>query len=227
MPNEFWAAIIGAVVGATVGGLIAFMIQKVALRASAEQLENEARERRKALGYALLFKIVRIHSGLENLRRHLEISLCKLETEECAGWEPWQVVRPTANFADSVHFSTDEVAMLLSLKDNDLFNDLISLDMIHNSTVELFRFHAALRESLLENLPANMEGIVGEITLSAEQAMYVRPKMVEINELVTTLNANCIQDTDRAWDVLERLNTILNDKLELGVSVVPKGNATK
>lgn len=194
----------------------------MALKASADQLQKERTERQNALGYALLFKMVRIHSDLANMGKHLEECLGKLATEECTDWEPWQVVLPIANPVEPVHFSTDEMAMLLSLKENDFFNDLASLDLIHNSTIELFRKHAALRESLLEMLPANMDGMVGEIALSREKAMYVRPKMVEINGLIGAMYERCIQDTDHAWDVLERLTALLNDKLKLGVSVAPK-----
>ncbi len=54
MPNEFWAAIVGALLGSIVGGFIAYKIQQQALAASAEQIEKEGRERQHALGYALL-----------------------------------------------------------------------------------------------------------------------------------------------------------------------------
>ena len=72
-------------------------------------------------------------------------------------------------------------------------------------------------------LPANIDGMVGETILAQEQAMYVRPKMVEINALIAAMNDRCIQDTDQAWDALKRLTAILNDELKLGVSVTPRG----
>lgn len=222
MPSEFWAAIIGAVVGSVVGGFIAYLIQQKALNASSEQREQEAKERRQALGYALLFKMLRIHSALKHLQMHLTECLGKLEEDECAGWEPWQVTLPIANHAEKVHFSTDEMAMLLSLKNDDLFNDLASLDVIHNSTVELFRTFSSKREALLEILPANMNGMVGSIEIPIEQAMYIRPKMVELNALILDMNDRCNQDAEEAWAVLERLNPTLNEKLGLTVSMVPK-----
>ncbi len=219
MPNEFWAAIIGALVGSIVGGFITYKIQQKTLTASTEQIEKEARERQHALGYALLFKMVRIHSGLASMRLHLEEYLGKLGQGEYVDWEPWQIVQPIANPLETVHFSTNEMAMLLSLKDNDLFNDLASLDIVHNSTIELFKTHASHRATLLEMLPAKMDGLVGKVELTQEQAMYVRPKMVEMNDLLINMKDRCIQDSDQAWDVLNRLKTTLNDKLGLGVSV--------
>ena len=222
MPNEFWAAIIGAVVGAVTAGIISYLIQRTALKATADQLEKEAENRKKALGYALLFKMVRIYSGLAHMSRHLEEHFKKLEQKEYAGSEPWQIVLPIANPLEAVHFSTDEMAMLLSLKDNDLFNDLASLDVVHNSTIELFRTHASLRAKLLEMLPANIEGMVGEVHLTAEQAMYVRPKMVEINALIIDINERCTKDTNEAKDILQRLSTTLNNKLELSISLLSK-----
>lgn len=222
MPNEFWSAIVGAIVGSIVAGVIAYLIQRQALKASAKQHEKETKEKQRALGHALLFKMMRIHTNLGVMRMHLEECLGRLETEEHAGWEPWQVVLPIANHAEVVHFSTDEMAMLLSLKDNNLLNDLASLDVIHNSTIDLFRTHASHRAALLERLiPENMDGMVGEIVLTKEQVMYVRPKMVELNALIISMNGRCGQDADQAGDILQRLTTTLNEKLELGVSVIP------
>ncbi len=222
MPNEFWAAIVGAVIGAIAGGIMAYYIQLKALRASSENREKDSKERKMALGYALLFKMVRIHTTIKHMQIHMTECLGKLQEEEYAEWEPWQVTLPVANLAESIHFSTDEMAMLLALKDDDLFNDLSSFDVIHNSTIELFRTFSNSRISLLAMLPANMDGMVGEIRLSQEQAMYVRPKMVELNSLILSINERCIQDEQAAWNVLGKLNEILNDKLELAVSVASK-----
>lgn len=226
MSSDFWAAIVGAVVGSVVAGLIAYLIQQQVLKASAKQHEEEAKERRQALGHALLFKMIRIHTDLGLMRMHLDECLGKLETKEHAGMEPWQVVLPIVNPAETVHFSTDEMALLLSLKDNDLFNDLSSFDVIHNSTIELFRAHASQRAALFEMLhPSSMDGMIGETTLTKEQFMRVRPSMLQINALLNDMHKRCTGDAEQAWDVLQRLVTILNEKLELGVSVLPKKSA--
>ena len=222
MPNEFWAAIAGAVVGAIVGGLIAYLIQLKALSAASAERAKELQERQKALGYALLFKMVRIHSTLTHLKSHMDESLGKLKEEEHTGGEPWQVTLPIANLTGEVNFSTEEMALLLSLKEDDMFNSMASFDMIHNSTIELFRTYADKRESLLAIMPASMNGMVGSTALSQEQMLFIRPKMVEANHLILSMNQRCLQDAQESGEILEKLNAILNDKLNLAVSVTPK-----
>lgn len=136
-----------------VGGLIAFGIQLVALRAAAKQRAEEAAERRKALGHALLVKMLKIHSHLHGFNEHLEETFAKAEKAGFDG-EPWQIVRPIANHPPTVHFSTDEMVMLLSLKNDDVFNDVLSMDGVHNSTIALFQTFAECRRSLTSLLPA-------------------------------------------------------------------------
>jgi hypothetical protein len=144
MGNEFWAAVGGAIVG----GIIAFVIQLVVLRAAARQREKEAAERKKALGFSLFVKMMKIHSHLHLLHEHLEEPF-ERDKEGGGGREPWQIVLPLANNPMHVHFSSDEMAMLLSLKNDDLFNDVISMDEIHNSTIDLFDTFKEKRFALL------------------------------------------------------------------------------
>src|SRR5205823_3103766 len=118
--TEFWAAMLGAMIGAAAGGFIAFVLQRANLRAAGRQRKQEADERRKALGHSLMFKVLQIHSQLRGLNQRLEQSFAE------AKGEPWQTVLPLANYPDKVHFLGDEMAMLLSLGDNDLFNRLLS-----------------------------------------------------------------------------------------------------
>lgn len=220
MPNEFWAAIAGAVVG----GIIAYFIQIRALNAATAAREKDAAERRKSLGFALLIKMIRIYTTLRHMQNHMEECLGKLKEAEHAGWEPWQVMVPIANPAENIHFSTDEMAMLLSLKNDDLFNDLASLDVVHNSFIEIFQTCSRKRAELLERLPApaTMEGLVGSIELSQEQVRNIRSKIVEANDLILSVNDRCAKDSKEAEDVLNRLNIFLNEKLELAVMVTPK-----
>ena len=70
--TEFWAAIVGAIVGAVVGGSIAYMVQVRALREGRKQRGEDHNRLQQALGHALLFKMVRIHSDFYGLHRHFE-----------------------------------------------------------------------------------------------------------------------------------------------------------
>ena len=217
MENEFWAAVVGAVVG----GIIAFAIQFVILRAAARQREEEAAGRRKALGHSLLFKMVKIHSHLHHFHAYLEEPF-EREQEGGSRREPWQIVLPLASNPEHVHFSSDEMAMLLSLKNDDLFNDVIPMDEIHNTTIDLFHTFKERRFALTSQLPAKMEGMVGETKLTEEQMLFLRPMMVEVNDLITSMRQRCELDARDAWNVLTRLHSGLKDEVGLALEILPK-----
>ncbi len=172
MTNEFWSAIAGAIVG----GVIALGIQLLALHAAAKDRREAAAERQKALGHALLFKTIQIYSHLRSFNGHLKDAQAVAEK---AGQKTiiWQIVLPFANLPQRVHFSTDEMAMLLSLKDDDLFNDLVSMDELHNSTIDIFSTYTARRLSLTAELPtSSMEGEVGTTPLNRPADGIPRPE---------------------------------------------------
>jgi hypothetical protein len=219
MGNEFWAAVAGAVVG----GVIAFIIQLIILREAAKQRAKENDERRQALGHALLFKMIKIHSNLYGFDQHLEERFAEAEKDGFEG-EPWQIYLPLANTPAPVRFSTDEMAMLLSLKDDDLFNDIVSLDEVHNGTIDIFRTLNARRQALTEELPAKMEGAKGETILTAEQLLFLRPKMVEINLLVESTREWCKTEEQNTRNSLTYLHSALKEKVGLTCSITFKYN---
>lgn len=210
MGTEFWAAIVGA----SVGGVIAFAIQLIVLIAAAKQRRKENDERTQALGYSLLFKMIKIHSNVHGFGRHLEESFADA-VEGGTEREPWQIYRPLANAPSPVHFSTDEMAMLLSLKDDDLFNELFSQDSVHNGTLEIFQTLDSRRQALTDGLPATMEGATGETVLTQEQLLVVGPKMVEVNLLIESAREWCKKEEKISRKLLIRLHSTLKDKVGL------------
>lgn len=221
MSNEFWAAIVGAVTGAVVGGIISFCIQLRVLQAAATQRAKEAEECKKALAHSLSFKMIRIYSHLHDFHAYLEEQHAKAQSDPNKS-EPWQFVLPLANLPEGIRFSPDEMAMLLSLENMDLFNDIISMDDIHNSTVDLFKTFRELRSNLTSQLPTELEGTEGTIFLTREQLSFLQPKMVEINELATLMKKRCELDAREAGSLLTRLVQHLNDKLKLNLKIQQK-----
>lgn len=219
MENEFWAAVAGAVVG----GGIAFFIQLIVLREAARQRSNEKNERRQALGHALLFKMIRIHSNLHGFNQHLEGTFAKAEEAGFEG-EPWQIYLPLANTPAPVQFSTDEMAMLLSLKDDDLFNDIVSFDAVHNGTIDIFQTLNERRLALTAELPSEMDGAKGETKLTREQLLFLKPKMVEVNMLVEDMRKWCRTEEHNAQTLLTRLHAVLKDKVGLTIKIAFKSD---
>jgi len=214
MANEFWAAIIGAVVG----GIIAFLIQLIILVAAARLRSTERDERTKALAHALLFKVIRIHSNLHGLQQHLEETTAKI-AENATDRRPWQCYLPLANMPPEVTFSTDEMAMLLALGDDDLFNGLVSFDEVHNGTISVVKSLNIRREQLTKGLPAKMDGDRGDTFLTAEQVQYLEPKWYEFDSLFYVVKKRCDSEEDNSKNLLAKLHTRLVEKAGVTLSL--------
>jgi hypothetical protein len=213
--GNFWSVIIGALVGALAAGGISFWLQRMTLRAAAEERQTERRERRAALGHALLFKTGRIYSHARTFSEHMRAAYAAAKRDGFKG-EAWQFVLPILNFPDRVEYTTDEMALLLSLKENELFNCLIQLDEIHNSTIEIFRRYAELRLSLTQKLsPHEMRGKIGSGNLTPAELMRIQPSMIELNDVAEGLQSRCQRDEAESWKALVELQRVLKSALGL------------
>jgi hypothetical protein len=146
------------------------------------------------------------------LNQHLEGSFAQ------AKGEPWQIVVPLANYPAKVHFSPDEMAMLLSLGDDDLFNRILSMDQIHNGMIDVFETYGRLRLALTSLMSAEMSGKTGTSLFTDDEMRFLRPKMVELNEIIDQLKPKCTKDAADAWAVAKDLNELLRRKVGLKFS---------
>ena len=222
--SEFLSAIVGAIVGAVVGGVIAFMVQVKALREGRTQRDEDRKLIQQAQGRSLLIKMGRIVSNCHSVRQHFEEHFERARKSGFVG-EPWQFVLPSANTPDPVHFSTDELGMLLSLKNNEVFNSLVGLDTVHNSLIDAFKLFNAERRALTERLPPT--AISEQGTQSNMLSGYsppaalaaLRPRMIEVNMLVEQLHIDAKNDFTEATKVIASLVQLLHDKLGLSDKV--------
>jgi hypothetical protein len=209
MSSEFWAAIVGAIVG----GLISLGIQLIALHAAKKERQLERKDVRASQGRSVLFKVMRIHSDLDGLYHHIEDSYSAVSP--AVHQEPFTFVQQLANFPEYVHFNESEISLVMTFKDDNLLNSLMSLDVVHNSMIEIFRTYNAMRSSLTENMPAEMSGYVGTSTLDKKQMLILRPKMVEANMLLTSIRARAKNDYDQSRSTLVALHKALAKHLDL------------
>jgi len=220
---EFWSAIAGAIVGAVTGGAIAYLVQIKALHEGRKQRDEDRKLIRDAQGRALLIKMGRIISNYHAINRHFEASFERAEQRGFAG-EPWQFVVPSTNTPDPVHFTMDELGMLLSLRNNEVFNALVGMDTVHNSFVDAFKLFNAERRALTERLPspspttAEQENVLGG-QMPAETFAALRPRMIDVNVLIEQLRDGSKKDFEEATKVIATLVELLHDKLGLSYKV--------
>lgn len=217
--GEFLAAIVGAVVG----GVIVFLTQQVALREVRTQRKEDSDAQQRALGHALVIKMVQIYSHLHLLNSSVSQQIA---TARASGFQGrnWQIIVPIANLPERVRFSTDEMALLLSLKENDLFNDLAAMDERHNGTIDAFGAYREMRQQLGAMVPSDMRGNVGTAQLTEEQMRRVGPKVTEIDTLFEGLIPQCQKQEREAWDALRRLTAAFSSKIGLTLKIEQKEN---
>ncbi len=219
--TEFWAAIVGAIVGAVVGGSIAYMVQVRALREARTQRDEDHKRLQQALGHALLFKMVRIHSNFYGFHRHFEDFFAEA-TRRGHKDEPWQFVLPLVNPPDPVHFSSEEMGMLQALKNDDVFNFVLPMDVIHNSLIVAVKVLNTERAALTERLKIHeAEGAVLSSNLDRDQTPALRPRMINVNSLIEAIRANAKRGFEESNEALDELQKVLQDKLGLAYKLEP------
>jgi hypothetical protein len=224
--TQFWAAIFGAFVG----GGITFLIQLYLLRQARKQRTEDRDETAKlraadrlelqqGLAHALTFKLHKIHSNLHGMHGHFWGSLTEGRAKDKAA-EPWQVVVPLANPPSPIALSADEMGMLLSLKDDELFNGVMDLEAVHNSLIAAVHVFNNQRTALGERVAAvsQFDGEAGyriSGVAPPETYMQLRPKMPDVNGLVEDILPMAKDALTDSRKTVQGVNALFRAKLKL------------
>ena len=219
MSSEFWAAIAGALVG----GFIAAVLQWLGLRASAKERAKNTLENDRAEARALLFKVIKIQSDFQSIAQIFGQMQANAKQHRMPF--DWQTCIPLANLPREIEFSASEMSVLLKTKDNDLFNDVVSLDHVHSGIIQNLDLYRIKRGRLTDSLPAEMEGTIGTTRGDETMRRYVEPKAAELNMLLDQLIASIVDAYDAEMKLTARLTEALNRAYSLGVSTQVRPNA--
>jgi hypothetical protein len=218
--NEFWAAIAGAIIGAVIGGITSYCLQRQSLNAAAAQRSEDDLERKKTLARSFIVRLSILYSHLGQMDRHMQEVLTAIAALPDPKPEPWQVVRPIAPLPSLVHFPTDELTLLLTLKLDNLFNEAVMLDEAHNTAVAIFATYSERKEELNALVtPAGFTGDVAHLVLTQQQVRMARPKMIECNQLVDAMRDQAERGAKESWALLTSVSVALNEKLQLKLQV--------
>jgi hypothetical protein len=214
--SEFWAAIAGAILG----GCIAATLQWITLRASAKERKQTALERDQADARALLFKIIKIQSDFQNIFSALKEMRDHTKPQKMPF--DWQTCVPLANLPREVEFSSSEMSVLLKAKDNDLFNDVVSLDHVHSGIIQNLELYRSKRQALTDSLPADMEGEIGTTRGNDDLRRWVEPRAVEVNMLLNQILESVAEKQDPDLALTKRMTNVFNRAYSLGVTTEVK-----
>lgn len=215
--SEFFAAIFGAVVG----GMIAVVVQYIAIRDARKTREKEKRERDMALGYSLFFKVMNINSNLFHLHRYLEDEYARGQDLGLA--EPWQFFTPLANSVDPVYIGTEEKTLVYLLKSEDLLEHVIHLSELHNSFLQVFDHFDRNYQQLSALLKTtDMEKNLAKVEMSDEEFMAARHLMVICNDIIEQARPLAKEYFLISEKALSLLQKTLNKAYNLGLKVETK-----
>lgn len=201
----------GSILGGAMSTIVAFVVQKRNLEAAKKQRDEDRLETRKARGYALLFKMIRIASNIENLGKAMQSCFDQAAQHGFRG-DPWQIVQPMVPANEPVHFTPEEMALILSI-DDKLFNEIASMDQLHNSTASLFDLYGTMRQKVMDRFGAVMSGSIGTTGLTQADREWLAPRASELNGLIAALQQRSDEDGKEAWGVLLKLRGSLEKNL--------------
>jgi len=213
LSGEAWAGLLGGLGGAVVGGLISWLLQWQARKADRALRDAGRLERRTAIAHAIVYKLIAISSHYAVYRRGLE-QAWERGASETPGSEPWQFVLASAHEPDPIHFTTDEMTLLVELGMEEVFNSLLTLAEAHNQMGVLAGLYARRREELSRGLPPTAF-VDGRLVTEADRvtALRFRPLMIELNGLATTMRDFAARDAPDSLQTLERAHAQFASKL--------------
>lgn len=215
--TEFWSAIIGAIVG----GLMVLGAQMLALWADRKQRREDYKRAQQALAASLLFKMVRIHADYGGVHRYIEECFEEAAKKGMKD-EPWRFVVPLASLSTPVHFSSDEMGMLLEQRDDSVFNSMLEADVHFNHFVGGLTTLQPMRAALMERIPPEqVTGATGRAVLPPKEYAALRPRMIEVNTLIEQLRVDARDGVKDAERLLDRLQKLLRERLDLPYKVAP------
>ena len=220
LSGEFWAAIGGAVVG----GLITALIQIISVRAAANERKCVELAKQQGLARSLVFKVVKIESDFLKFKEHAdECSSRALAHGLPVGWAAFVAL---ANFPRQISFSAEEMVTLMQVKDDKLFNEVMTFDEVHAGVIDILNLYRAKRTALLDGLPAEMQGLIGAIGLDQKQHKSVAPKMAELDQLAIDTIGMIQGNADPAFGLSCRLVKAFNQTFNLKLGLAPKAEAS-
>lgn len=213
-----WSSAASIVFGAAISAVVSYLLQRNSFAEARQQKEADRYETRKAQAYSLFFKMIRMHSTIVIMGVGISESIAKARAAKFEG-TLWQIVIPFANLPPRVKFSSEEMALLLSL-DYNLFNDVGPYDDIHNSLLDQIELYGVKRGALMEKFGAKMTGSLGTTGLTKADADWMAPRTVELNSLIDSIIKRIEQDSAESKALLERMHALfvkefkMNPKLE-------------
>jgi hypothetical protein len=177
---------LAAVAGAAVGGVIATILQLLAIIAAKAERKELQKQNDSAVARSLLAKLARAHRHIIQVGDYLASELAS-GRESNPKADAWQMVKPSTFQPSLVEFSSDEMSLLHRVASDDLFNLVLSLDTSHNAVVSMIPLYNRRRAELLDQLvvKGEVKKTKGrEAEVSSRFPARLRSRMIELDSII-------------------------------------------
>ncbi|WFR95042.1 hypothetical protein [Rhizobium tumorigenes] len=208
LSGEFWSAIAGAVVG----GAIAYLIQSKSLRDTRIERDRERRLSDQNLGHSLFYKVLFIHRSCVDTKIKVDGRIefgRERDVDNIVA-----LLIPMLHPPTQIHFTAGEMAMLLSLKDSEVFNAVFGLDEIHNSTIHTWLLYKQERKIFTDMIAIEgFDSALGAGAVSVRKGSRAEIQHYEVEQIAHTLVSRSATDVERSTKSLNLLAHLLNAEL--------------
>lgn len=134
-----------------------------------------------------------------------------------------------ANMHSPIEFSADEMSMLLSLRNDAIFNRILQLDDIHNSIVPAWELYAALREKVKQlSQTIQFDPELGRSEIEVKKGSPLAIALFEADQMAIELIRRANVDAIEAKQALVELLALFRSQFGFTVSIVDeKGNSAE
>jgi hypothetical protein len=199
-----WIEPLSALSGALIGGLISYLTTRMFEK-------GRLKEVRQGLAYAVVFKLVRLTNDLEQTQQHLTNCLGPLD-EIVPNESLWQKLLDFFGFSDAeIVFSAEELALVASMKNQQLTMNLMELEAGHRIVTSTIRQMAVLRQKIADSgLATQINGNIVTFEGTKEQIASIGPTLINLNSFARSLIGNFPDLTSLGKETSTSLSSAFN-----------------
>lgn len=212
---------IATIIGGFISLFTAIFILKQEERSGIEKLRGERLDADRRIALTLYFKIIEVYDSISKINSHFFNGMNEANVSKSV-LNPWTTVLPLVGVFPSVSFTPEEKNFLFHLKNNDLLNDIISLDSANSTYIMLVNEYNQKR-SELSKLLVNSKTEVNFNRLDTIVEQKDKPALIPhieyCNSIIRNILIDCPLILHQVKSSIHRYVDIINVKYKVGVAV--------
>jgi len=198
-------AALGAILGAAAGAVPTFIIAKRSFRETLQRDADARTERQRSAAFRLMVKLLKAVNDANTIKRQIDESVASVEKLGLNDSMLWEKMTPLTGLSPTIdNFDAEELAVVFSAKENVLANDLMLFMERHHTDELILIDYAQRRRDLCDSVQAEMNGMIGSITLTPDQYRVIAPRAAELESIAVQAKQSVDENAAMAIDVVKR-----------------------